>query len=214
LDSLLAGVLAAVIGGRIGFVWANWSYFQERPDEIVLAWQGGLSYYGALVFGLITLWVWSGRRGFSFTKYAALMMPGLALAHVFGWLACWLEGCGYGRESALASLSFLSSDLPDSFGVFAVRYQTQLLGFALSLVIFLLIWWIDRRMADGWLFWLALFLLSSVQGLVTLFRGDPVPVFGPFRLDTWLNIGLVTISLFKMGFILWHGSKSQGGFSD
>jgi hypothetical protein len=64
------------------------------------------------------------------------------------------------------------------------------------------------------LFWLALFLLSSVQGLVTLFRGDPVPVFGPFRLDTWLNIGLVTISLFKMGFILWHGSKSQGGFSD
>ena len=35
----------------------------------------------------------------------------------FGWLACYAEGCGHGREALLGPLT---ADLPDTFGVFVM----------------------------------------------------------------------------------------------
>ena len=202
LDGLLISLLVGLVGGRIAFVWANWSYYLEALDEIVLVWQGGLSYHGGLVTALLAFWLWSlwlkrnGRtRDFkdqvSFTVYATLIMPGFVLAHLFGWLACWLEGCAFGRETVLG---FLAADLPDSFGVFAVRYQTQLLGFGLTIVIFLITLYLRNRLESRRFFWLTFALLSVSQGIITLFRGDPVPLVGSFRLDTVLSIGLVLVS--------------------
>lgn len=195
LDGLLVGLAAAFVGGRIGFVWANWSYFLERPDEIWLVWQGGLSYHGALVCGLLVFWLWTLRQrtgGRTFSAYAAVLMPGLALAHVFGWLACWLEGCAFGRETVIG---WFSADLPDSFGVFAVRYQTQVLGFLLTLLVFLAALLLAKRLTKGPYFWVIFGLVQIDYGLVTLFRGDVVPMIGLYRLDTLLSFGLVFVSL-------------------
>ncbi len=207
LDGLLISLLAGLVGGRIAFVWANWSYYLEAPDEIVLVWQGGLSYHGGLVSALLTYWLWSiwikrngrirdlknrdSQNQVSFIAYAALIMPGFVLAHLFGWLACWLEGCAFGRETVL---SFLAADLPDSFGVFAVRYQTQLLGFGLTIAVFLITLYLRNKLERGRFFWLTFGLLSVSQGLITLLRGDPVPLVDSYRLDTVLSIGLVLVS--------------------
>jgi phosphatidylglycerol:prolipoprotein diacylglycerol transferase len=201
LDGLLISLLAGFIGGRIGFVWANWSYFLDSPNEIVLVWQGGLSYHGTLVSALLALWLWSrwqhnSQKTRSFITYAALLMPGLVLAHLFGWPACWLEGCVYGRETVLG---LFAADLPDDFGIYAVRFQTQLIGLALTAVIFVLTIFLKGRLIGGRFFWLILGLLSVSQGLITLLRGDPVPVVGQIRLDTLISAGLVLISL--IGFV-------------
>jgi phosphatidylglycerol:prolipoprotein diacylglycerol transferase len=210
LDGLLVSLAAALVGGRVGFVWANWSYFQEAPDEIVLVWQGGLSYHGALVCGLLTYWLWclwhrrNGRTQNSFTAYAALLMPGFVLAHLFGWLACWLEGCAFGRE---AVIGLFTADLPDSFGVFAVRYQSQLLGFGLTAIIFVAVLLLRKRLKEGAFLWLAFGLVSAGYGVVTLFRGDSVPLVGAFRLDTLMSVGLLLVSL--VGFVLQFREKEQ-----
>lgn len=201
-DGLLFSSLAALVGGRVGFVWGNWSYFQEVPEEMVLVWQGGLSYHGVLVCGLLALWLWSARqrvssKEISFTNYAWLLMPGFVLVHLFGWTACWLEGCAFGRETVLG---LLAADLPDSFGVFAVRYQTQLLGFGLTAVVFIIALLLRKRLRKGLFLWLIFGLISAVYGMVTLLRGDSVPLVGSFRLDTILSAGLVFIGL--AGFIL------------
>jgi phosphatidylglycerol:prolipoprotein diacylglycerol transferase len=204
-DGLLVSLLPALIGGRIGFVWGNWSYFQEVPDEIILVWQGGLSYHGALICGLLAVWLWLWRRrqiGVSFTSYAALLMPGFVLAHLFGWAACWLEGCAFGRET---TLGWLAADLPDSFGVFAVRYQTQLLGFGLTAVIFIAALLLRKRLKDGLFLWLIFGLVSAAYGIATLLRGDSGMLVGSFRLDTVLSAGLVLVSL--VGFVLQFREK-------
>lgn len=208
LDGLLISLAVGLVGGRVGFVWANWSYFRETVDEIFLVWQGGLSYHGALVSGLLAFWLWTIRqrqssrtrvssKQLSFTAYASLLMPGFVLAHLFGWAACWLEGCAYGRETVIG---WLSADLPDSFGVFAVRYQTQLLGFGLTVIIFILALWLRNRLKDGLFLWLTFGLLSTVYGIVTVLRGDSVPMVGSLRLDTLLSAGLVLLSM--VGFLI------------
>jgi phosphatidylglycerol:prolipoprotein diacylglycerol transferase len=175
--ALAAGLLA----GRAGFVASQPGYFSLHPDEVWRIWQGGVSYHVALLAAVGALWFWCRRHRLSFTRLAALLAPGALLWGATGWLACYMEGCAYGRATRLG---WLAADLPDSFGVFAVRYQTQLLGAFLFLLLAVIVWRWQRRVPPGPLFWLALALASGSRALVSLWRGDPVPEIGGWRLDT------------------------------
>lgn len=191
LDGFLLSLFAGLAGGRLAYVAANWSYYQAHLSEAWLVWRGGLSYHGALAAGLVALWAWCRWQDVPFARVAGLLAPGLALGSAFGWLACYLEGCAYGRETFLG---LLASDLPDSYGVYAVRYQTQLAGLLLSVLALLLLWAMRRRLGPLALFWLALFLLSAGRFAVSLIRGDAVPLVAGFRLDTLLDGTLTLLS--------------------
>lgn len=191
-DAFLIVLVAGVIGGRIAFVSTNWTYYQENLNEIGLVWRGGLSYHGALLAGLLALGIWSLGRGRSFGIYAGLLAPAIVLVSASGWLACWLEGCAYGRETGFGPLA---ADLPDSFGVFGLRYQTQWMGLVLCIFTFLLIIVLRRWLRPVTVFFLTLLFLSAGRVVVSLFRGDPTPMIGQYRLDTLVDAGLILLSL-------------------
>jgi phosphatidylglycerol:prolipoprotein diacylglycerol transferase len=192
LDGVLVALVAGVLGGRVVYVAVNWDYFQQQLDEIWLVWHGGLSYHGAVLAALVALWLWHRVQGIAFGPTAGLLAPSVVLLSAFGWLACYLEGCAYGSETFIG---LLSADLPDSYGVYAVRYQTQLLGILLSLASFAIIWLLRRRLRPLALFWLALFLISSSRFVISFLRGDPVPVVNSIRLDTIADAILALISI-------------------
>lgn len=192
LDAILILLVAGMVGGRVVFVITNWTYYQENMDEIGLVWRGGLSYHGALLAGILALGIWSLGRDRSFGYYAGLLAPAIALVSAFGWLACWFEGCAFGQETVIGPLA---ADLPDSFGVFGLRYQTQLMGLILSILTFVLIIVARRWLRPVMLFLLTLLLLSAGRGVVSLFRGDAIPMIGQYRLDTLVDGGLIFLSL-------------------
>jgi phosphatidylglycerol:prolipoprotein diacylglycerol transferase len=194
-DALLVVFTAALVGGRFAFVIGQWAYFQERPSEIWQIWQGGLSYHSALIAGLTALLLWTGAHGCSFYTYGALFSPGLALVIAFGWLACWFDGCAYGRETVIGPLS---ADLPDEFGVFALRYQTQLTGLLLSLAAFIAILWLFKRIRLAAAFWSALLLVSIAHLIPGLLRGDPVLMIGSLRLDGLIDGMLIAGSILML----------------
>lgn len=206
-DALLVIGVAGLISGRTGFVLWRWDYFQERPAEAWQIWQGGLSYHAALLAGIVALVGWAAAGQRSFYRYAALFAPAFVLITVFGWAACWMEGCAYGQETVLG---FLAADLPDDFGVFAVRYQTQLIGFILALAAFLFILWYKKDHPQKTLFWLALAAISLVQLLTSLFRGDQTLNVGRLRLDTLLNALLVTFSLLLLQYERHKSKQTEG----
>ncbi|MCB0007570.1 MAG: hypothetical protein KDE04_13990, partial [Anaerolineales bacterium] len=130
---------------------------------------------------LLLLTIYLARTGRS-PLLSTLALP-LALAWSGGWLACYLEGCAYGAPT---TLSPLAADLPDSFGVFALRYQTQLLGLAGALLTLTLLYlWQRRAGRQPRQFWLTLALLSAQQLLLLPWRGDPAPILLGWRLDGW-----------------------------
>jgi len=194
-DALLVLFFAALLGGRLGFVLDQWAYFQEHPSEIWQIGLGGLSYFGGLFAGLTALFLWTRFLDRSFYQYAALFSPGLALLSAFGWLACWFEGCAYGRETMIG---FFSADLPDEYGVFALRYQTQLIGMLLSFAAFIAILWLFKRTKSSTLFWSALILISTAHLVPDLVRGDPTWMFGGIRLDSLLDGLLIAVSLLML----------------
>lgn len=202
LDGILMAWVMGLMGGRVGFVWAYKEYFQERPFEIWQLWQGGLSYHGALLAGIgglaIGYWLWQRslpNNACSFRQYASLLAPGFILAHAFGWLACWLEGCAYGKEAALG---WFTADLPDEFGIFAVRYQTQLMGIVGSLLVLGGVLWLKRPEIQ---FYATMVGISFGRFFITLYRGDVVPQIGSYRIDTILEAVFVLLFLILL---LWR----------
>ncbi|MBE2222860.1 MAG: prolipoprotein diacylglyceryl transferase [Anaerolineae bacterium] len=202
-DAVLVCLIAGLIGGRLGFVLANWIYFQDHTASIAKLWQGGYSYWGALASGIFGLWLWvrlwhrkplpRHAQNMSFATYTDLLAPGFALLCAFGWLACWFEGCAYGQET---TISLFAADLPDEFGIFAVRYQTQMMGLVWSLLIFFFAMLTRSRWHTGQLFWLTLGFLSLGNIGISLLRGDPVPMVNSMRLDVIINGTIVLISAF------------------
>jgi phosphatidylglycerol:prolipoprotein diacylglycerol transferase len=196
MDVAVLAAVIGLIGGRIGYVVAHSAYFAENPAEAWQLWHGGLSYHGALLAGLAALWIWCRLQQRAFLHYAGLFAPGLALLSAAGWAACWLEGCAYGLE---APSGLFTASLPDEFGVFAGRYRTQAIGFFLSLGVFGMLLGLWRRWTAGGLFWLALFSLSVIHGLVGQLRSDPAPYFLNWRVDVWLDFGLAIVALLGYG---------------
>jgi phosphatidylglycerol---prolipoprotein diacylglyceryl transferase len=196
-DAYLAALVGGLVGGRLGYMAAHWDYFGERPFILWWRfWQGGYAYHGALLGGLLGLWLWCawGKRPFGQT--ADLFAPALALGSAFGWLACWLAACAYGRETTLGLFALAA---PDEYGVFAVRYGTQLAGLVWSLLVFASAWALARKGGgNGRLFWFTLALLSLGRALISLWRGDPSPDINDWRLDTLIDSTLVLISLIML----------------
>ena len=212
LDGALLAAMGALLLGRVIFVWLNAEYFAENPVE---AWQlqlGGLNYHGALLGGLAALWLWARLTGRSFYRYAGLFAPGLALLAAFGWAACAAEGCAYGRiadPGDWAPASLLTADLPDNLGVFAVRYRTQVAGFAGSLLVFIAALRATDRVRPTLLFWATLGGLSLVRVVVAFGRGDPAPVVGGLRLDLLIDLGLLGVSLIAWAYLSLRKGESQ-----
>lgn len=196
-DAVLIISIGAIVGGRLGFVMLHWEYYQERVPEIWRFWQGGLSYFPALLAGLSALLFWTAVKKQSFYKLAALLCPAFILVTAFGWGACWLEGCAYGRESVLGALT---ADLADEFGVYAVRFQSQMIGLLLTLLLLTVAVAIRRRMAPAALFWFTIGAISFINLLTGLVRGDSVPEISGIRLDLIVSGVLLVTSLIMLQF--------------
>ncbi|MCA9929470.1 MAG: prolipoprotein diacylglyceryl transferase [Anaerolineales bacterium] len=197
LDGWLVAMGAAVLGGRLGFVLPSFDYYQERPFDLGL-WQGGLNYHAALAAGFLALWGWCRWQKRPFLPTLNLFAPALALITAFGWAACWFEGCAYGATTTLGPFA---ADLPDNFGVFAVRYQTQWISAGWSIVIFAVALWQWQRGNRQYLFAVTLFGLSLGHVGVSLLRGDPVPTIAAIRLDTLFDTLLILFSLILLQYL-------------
>lgn len=61
-DFLFFGMLATVLGGRLGYVlFYNLDRYLEQPADLFKVWEGGLSFHGGVI-GIILVTIWFVRR--------------------------------------------------------------------------------------------------------------------------------------------------------
>ncbi len=85
-------ILFGFIGARLYELIIDFDYYYQNPLAIVKIWQGGLAIHGAIITGLITLYLFSKnlREKLSqstiniFWKLTAIIVPGLALGQAVG----------------------------------------------------------------------------------------------------------------------------------
>src|SRR5437016_14161031 len=68
LDLTAFILVAGIVGARFLYVLLNWTFFRDHLGHVVRLWEGGLSFHGGLVGGLIAGLVFCRSRGLSFLR--------------------------------------------------------------------------------------------------------------------------------------------------
>jgi phosphatidylglycerol:prolipoprotein diacylglycerol transferase len=193
IDAGLIALFAGLLGGRLAYVVTHWEYYGGRIIESVWFWQGGLSWAGGALAGLIGVAVYDrlARRPF-WPQLDQLAIPA-AIVGATSWLGCLVDGCAYGRRAAAG---LLTPPAPDLLGNLAPRWPTQAIGGVYTLLVLLLLFRLAQlELRPGLLGALALSLLSAGPLAVSWLRGDPMPVMAGLRLDGVASAALLALGL-------------------
>ncbi len=84
LDIVLITVPAGIIGSRIYYVLMKLDEYIADPVSILYIWQGGVAIYGAVIGGVLSLWIYCRVKKLPFASALDLVAPGLILAQAIG----------------------------------------------------------------------------------------------------------------------------------
>lgn len=205
LDLGLCTVAGGIVGGRIGYVLANWSAFSENWGRALRIWEGGLSFHGAFLGGLVVLFAFSllYRRKeppITFWRLADTMTPGLAVGLTFGWAACVMAGCAYGMLGQGTGFPLL----PDTYGIQAPRFATQAVGLAYSLLLFAAFWLLRAKWPfSGASFLMLALLYFSGHFFLEFTRGDEAIYLHSWRLPQLLDLALILLASLALLTLWW-----------
>jgi phosphatidylglycerol:prolipoprotein diacylglycerol transferase len=163
---ILITLVAAILGARAFYVLEHMREFRGAFLSVLALWQGGLTLYGGIVMGTLVGLLSARRAGLPMWVAADALTPSIALGMMFGRAGCFLNGCCYGLPTRLPWGVVFP---PDSFASLEFGpvpvHPSQLYFAAAGLGLFLLVWWLRRRLrVAGVLFWgfIALFALVRV----------------------------------------------------
>ena len=165
-------LLAIIVGARVVFVAANWSYFMERPELIIRVDRGGLAFHGGLLGGIISSWLYCRLKKVSWRTLADLAVPGIAVGIVLVRIANIFNQEILGREALLFAFD---------------RHPAQVYGSLIGILLLLLHNYLARRknIMPGQLFWSFILGYTLLRGLFEeTFRENPLLVWG-FVSETW-----------------------------
>lgn len=91
-----------IIGARLAhIVMFPYSYSWSDPIGWIAIWRGGLVFQGGPLLAMIFVFYYLRRQKISFWAACDIMFPYLALAHGFGRMGCFLNGCCYGKPTSV-----------------------------------------------------------------------------------------------------------------
>ena len=166
---------SGMVGARLAYVVANWSYYRAAPLEIIRIDQGGLIFYGGFLLAAAALAWFARHQRLPLWHAADFAIPGLAVGHALGRIGCFLNGCCYGRPAghAWCGLVYPPESEPGRLFAGVPLYPVQLLESACLILIWLvLLYAYPRRRKDGTVFALYLVLYPPCRFLLEYLRGD------------------------------------------
>ena len=126
-DLILYAVLGVMLGGRVGYIlFYNLPYFLEHPLQMLVIWQGGMSFHGGLTGVLVAFYLFARRHKISYLHTLDYLAVATPIGLFFGRIANFINGELYGRvtTSQWGMVFPTGGDLP--------RYPSQLFEAALE----------------------------------------------------------------------------------
>ena len=202
-------LVGGLIGARILYVLSYWQRdFAGHPlTEVLAIWKGGLVFYGGLIGATIAGAIGIRGKGLPFWATADCLAIGVSLGHVFGRLACLLNGCCFGRSCTLPWGIRFPADHATG-GVLVHPSQLYEAGLNLLLCGGLIAWQSRRPHGRGQIFALYLMAYAGVRSFTEYFRGDygiqSAPTAGVFTPGQ-----STSLLIFVAGLVLWFLRRSR-----
>lgn len=151
-DLLTWIILGVILGGRLGFVlFYQPAYYLTHPVEIVMVWQGGMSFHGGFLGVVIAAWAYTRQQGIARLPAADLIASSVPPGLMLGRLANFVNAELWGRPSdlpwAVIFPGVAAQDCPGVLPGLCARHPSQLYEAALEGLILgaLLLWLVYRR---------------------------------------------------------------------
>ena len=202
----MIALFAGVFGARAFYVAQNWSQFSGRGLWAILnVHEGGLVFYGGFIAGFIAecvyakwpairarLWLKEKkpadgeepRKCISILALLDILGPAMALAHAFGRISCFMQGCCFGKPAPQGfpfAVCFPAESpaayrypslLPGTSGSVPV-YPVQLFESAGNILMCLiLLFLLRKRKYAGTIGGIYLILYGVMRFLIEFMRGD------------------------------------------
>ncbi len=168
---LIFFLLAILVGGRMGYIFENLSFFIGNPLPALFVWDLEFSYFGALYGLLITLFFLARRAKEDFWAWLDAFALTEMLAFVFIHIGQFFEGTGYGRPTDMFwGIAFDTQNIP----FISPLHPTQLYAALAALIIFhFSLRYNKRTHLSGMAGSLALMLYGLAMLSIDFFHGDP-----------------------------------------
>jgi phosphatidylglycerol:prolipoprotein diacylglycerol transferase len=202
IDLGVAALAGGLLGARLEFCAAHFSYFASHPLDMLAVWQGGLAWGGGAIGAVLALLVAGWLMGVSFWRAADLVaLPAAALSFSV-WLGCQIDGCAYGFHTPAG---WWTTTAPDWLGQVSPRWPTQTVGAITSLLLFAGLYWTAGRTwtqhRPGRLACITVGGIALIALALSLTRADPVAQLAGLRLDLVESLGLLLTAIAGLGFL-------------
>lgn len=169
LDLGLLTFFGGLIFARIYFILLNLNYFTDPSHIFLINLYPGLSLWGGLIGGFITLWLLTMRAKLNFWQIADIAGVGLMMGLVLSSIGCFLGGCGYGTISSLPiAVSVV--------GLIGKRLPVNIFESLIYLLFFFWLWKAATKFHfNGKIISISLMLLGSERFLAEFLRGGNYP---------------------------------------
>jgi phosphatidylglycerol:prolipoprotein diacylglycerol transferase len=217
-------VFLGIAGARLYWVLLEWERFRDDPLGALNIRSGGLSIHGAIIAGVLVIWVLTRRRGEPFFTWLDLIVPGVALGQAIGRWGNWANQEAFGTPSDLPwAVRIDPSHRPAGYEQFGTFHPTFLYESIFNLLNAILLSWLVlrlpgmRRLRSGDVVALYLINYGVIRFFIERIRTDSLYI-GPLPAAYWLSFALIGAGvLIVVGRRLATGSVSErtpAGFSE
>lgn len=187
-DAMIWVLPIGILGARFWYVvnniFAGGTYYLDNPIKILYVWEGGLHFFGGLLFGGVALFYFLKQNGMDVWLFLDALAPATLLGQALARPANFINQELYGQPTQLpwgipidASHRLAQFSDLSRFPVESTRFHpTFAYEMILNLLIVLLLWWLSRRYEEelkpGALFSAWLLLAGLSRTFIEFFRPD------------------------------------------
>ena len=205
-DLIVYIIIGIIIGGRLGYVLLyNLQYYLENFSEILMIWNGGMSFHGGLLGVIISVFLFSKKHKIEKYIFLDLISLSAPIGIFFGRLANFVNSELFGKETdVLWSVKFLAVDNIS-------RHPSQIYEAILEgIILFIVLNYIFKKKIfakPGIISALFLILYSLFRFLAEFFRVPDLQI-GYLVFD--LSMGqIVSVVFFSIGIYLFFKKKNE-----
>ncbi len=194
-------ILGVIIGARLLlFVFYDPSVFWTNPLQIFKIWEGGMSFHGGLIGGILIIWWFSRKHKINFYEITDLLTIPVAIMLGIGRIANFINGELYGT---LTNVSWCFK-FPAAEGC---RHPSQLYEMAKNFFIagFLAILKTKKSFVPGVLTWIFVLMYGILRFIVNFWR-EETRWLG-ISMGQYLCLGMIVVSVFFL--IRLHKSHTK-----
>jgi phosphatidylglycerol:prolipoprotein diacylglycerol transferase len=194
LNMSMLAIILGIMGGKLLYILTDIKAI--IADVSILAEVGsGFVIYGAIIGGVLGVFIYSKRKGWDVLRIFDLVIPAVPLAQGFGRIGCFLAGCCYGSPTNLTiGVQFPEDSLyaPSGIHLHPTQIYSSIFDFALA---FFLLWYDKKERKKGRLFSMYVIIYSVGRFFVEFLRDDPRGSVGIFSTSQFISIFTVIIGI-------------------